>query len=91
MNANEQYAAAVESGEMAARSHGHALGGWHRVDERLHVSMCEVCGEIVLLARSGDEERWRIGGTALQEGCFLQEEDRGSELGAMRKGIAPSS
>ena len=83
MNDNKQYAAAVESCEMAARSHGDALGGWHRVDERLHVSMCEVCGEMVLLARPGDEERWRIGGTALHESCFTQEEeDRGSELGA---------
>ncbi len=83
MNYNEQYAAAVESCEMAARSHGHTLGGWYLVDERLHVAMCEVCGEMVLVARPGYEERWRIGGTGVQEGCFMQEEeDRGSELGA---------
>ena len=83
MNDRGQYAAAVESGKMAATSHGHALGIWYLVDERLHVSMCEACGEMVLVARLGDEERWRIGGTALQEGCLLQEaEDQGSELGA---------
>jgi len=40
---------------------------------------------MILVARPGAEERWRIGGTAIQQGCFVQEEeeeDRGSELGA---------
>lgn len=83
MRDNGQYAAAVESCEIAARSHGHTLGVWYLVDERLHASVCEVCGEMVLVVRPGDEERWRLGGTALQEGCFLQEAgDQGSELGA---------
>lgn len=83
MRDNEQYAAAVERCEMAARSHGHALGVWQRVDERLHASMCVVCGGMVLVARPGGEERWRVGGTALHEGCFAQEvEDERSGLGA---------
>ena len=83
MTPNEQYEAAVERCMMAARSKGHTLGVWYQVDERLHVSMCEVCGEMVLVSRLGNEERWRIGGTALHEGCFVQEdEDRGAELGA---------
>ena len=83
MTPNEQYEAAVELCETTARSQGHTLGAWHQVDERLHVSMCEVCGEMVLVSRPGNEERWRTGGTALHEGCFVQEEeDRRSELGA---------
>jgi hypothetical protein len=83
MRDDEQYAAAVENCEMAARSHGHTLGMWYLVDERLHAAMCVVCDEMVLVARSGDEERWRLGGRALHEDCFRQEEeDQGSVLGA---------
>ncbi len=83
MRDNEQYAAAVESCERAARSRGHALGVWYPVDERLHAAICVVCDEMVWVARPGDEERWRRGGGALHEGCFRQEEeDEVSELGA---------
>ncbi len=83
MRDDEQYAAAVENCEMAARSHGHALGTWYPVDERLHAAMCVVCDEMVLVARPGGEGRWRIGGRALHEDCFQQEnEDQGSVLGA---------
>jgi hypothetical protein len=82
MDDKGQYEAAVESCEMAARSHGHALGKWYPVDERLHVSMCEVCGAMVLVARPGGEERWRTGGKAFEQGCLEEEEDRRFEFGA---------
>ena len=83
MRDNAQYAAAVERCEMAARSNGHTLGVWYPVDERLHAAMCVVCGEMVLVTRPGNEERWLRGGGALHEGCFRQEEeDEVSELGA---------
>ena len=83
MRDNEQYAAAVESCKMAARSHGHTLGVWYPIDERLHAAMCVDCDKMVLVARPGDEERWRRGGMALHESCFRQEEeDWGSGLGA---------
>ena len=82
MNAIGQYAAAVERCEMAARSHGHALGVWYQVDERLHASLCEVCGAMALVVRPGYEERWRTGGTVFEQGCLEEEEDRGSALGA---------
>ena len=84
MNDNGQYAAAVENCEMAARDNGHALGGWHQVGEQLHASICIVCGAMTVLTRPGYEERWRTGGKALHEGCFVheEEEDRGLALGA---------
>ena len=82
MNDDGQYAAAVESCEMAARSHGHALGKWYLVDKRLHASMCDVCGAMVLVARPGGEERWRTGGKAFEQGCLEEEEDRRFEFGA---------
>ncbi len=74
MNDNGQYAAAVECCELAARSHGHTLGVWYPVDERLHASMCENCGLMVLVARTAYEERWRTGGTAFEQGCLQEEE-----------------
>ena len=74
-----QYAAAVERCETAAKSHGHALGVWHIVDERLHASLFEFCDAMAWLTRPGYEERWRVGGTALEQDC-LEEEDLRSEL-----------
>ena len=84
MSPNEQYADAVERCKMNATCQGHTLLVWQQVDERLHVSMCGVCNEMALVSRPGNEEHWRIGGTALHEGCFVpeEEEDRGTELGA---------
>ena len=83
MSADEQYAAAVEKCEIAARSHGHALGVWLPVHERLRASVCGVCGALALVVRPGYEERWRPGGMAFERGCFAQEaEDRGAALGA---------
>lgn len=81
MNADGQYAAAVESCEMAARRHGHTLGVWYLVDERLHASLCEVCGAMALVVRPGYEECWRTGGTVFEQDCLEEEEDRRSELG----------
>ena len=70
MQANEQYKSEVSRCEMAARNRGHFLGVWHPVDERLYASLCEVCTKIVWVSRSGDEERWRIGGSALGQDCL---------------------
>ena len=70
MNANEQYTAAVTRCEAAARNHGHALGVWYLVDERLHASICEVCGAIALVTRPGYEKHWRIGGSVLEQDCL---------------------
>ena len=80
MNADEQYAAAVARCEAAARNQRHALGKWLPVDTRLHASQCEVCGALAWLARPGYEERWRVGGTALEQDCL--EEDRRMDWGA---------
>jgi len=67
----EQYHDAVASCEETAGNLGHSLGGvWYPVDERLHASICVLCGAIVWLTRSGQENRWRIGGTALKEECL---------------------
>ncbi len=82
MRDNEQYAAAVESCKMAARSQGHTLGVWYPIDERLHAAMCVDCDKMVLVARPGGEERWRTGGKAFEQGCLEEEEDRRLEFGA---------
>jgi hypothetical protein len=70
MQANEQYASAVSKCEMAARNRGHVLGVWQPVDERLYASMCELCTKIAWVSRSGNEERWRMGGSPLGQDCL---------------------
>ncbi len=69
-----QYDAATARGEAVASDHGHTLSTWYPVDERLHASMCEDCGLMVLVARTAYEERWRTGGTAFEQGCLQEEE-----------------
>ena len=72
---------AVSECEATARDHGHAPGVWNPVDERLHAFLCEMCGAMGWVTRSAGEKRWRIGGSALKEDCW-QEDDRGSAWGA---------
>ena len=64
-----QYDAAVVRCKAVASNHGHALGKWYLVDERLHASLCEECAYMAWVSRSGDEEGWRVGGRALSQGC----------------------
>jgi hypothetical protein len=69
---------ALSDCEAAAKQSGHALGMWHAVDQRLHASLCKVCGRMAWLTRSGNEKPWRIGGSALGQDCLsddLLEED----------------
>lgn len=82
MTGGGQYDDAVARCETAARNHGHALGVWYPVDERLHASMCEECGEMVWLARPGNEEGWRVGGEALRQDCPGEEGEGGIHRGA---------
>ena len=77
MNDNEQHT--VARCEARARDHGHAQRVWYPVDERLHASLCEICGAMGWVARSGDEERWRIGAGATLLG--------GKRLGAGIRGL----
>ena len=71
----EQYQSALASCEESAENHGHTLGGrWYPVDEWLRASICVRCGAMAWLTRRGQEKRWRIGGTALEEEC--PQEDR---------------
>ena len=70
----QEYDAAVARCETIAGHRGHALSPWYPVDERLHASMCENCGLMVLVARTAYEERWRTGGTAFEQGCLQEEE-----------------
>ena len=66
----EQYHGALASCDEIAGNLGHTLGAtWYLVDERLHASICVLCGAMVWLTRPGQEKRWRIGGTALEEEC----------------------
>jgi hypothetical protein len=67
----QQYADALQRGELAARRNGHILGVWQQVDERLHASLCNACGAMVRVARPTHQEGWRSGGRALEQSCLL--------------------
>jgi hypothetical protein len=70
MNNNEQYTVMVARCEATARGLDHALDVWYPVSEHLRASLCKVCGAMVWVTRSGKEQRWRIGGAALQQECL---------------------
>lgn len=80
MSDDDRYAAAVERCEAMAKKRGHTLGVWYPVDEQLHAAMCEICGAMAWVTRPSYETLWRVGGTALEQGCL--QENRGSESGA---------
>ena len=70
MNNNEQLRAMVARCESTARETGHTLDVWYPVSENLRASLCKICGAMIWLTRSGTEQRWRIGGAALQQECL---------------------
>jgi hypothetical protein len=72
-----QYDAATARCEAVASDHGHTLSTWYPVDERLHACLCEECGEMIWVSRSGPEEGWRVGGRALRQGCPGEELEEG--------------
>jgi hypothetical protein len=80
MEANEQYSAAVATCEATAKDHGHTLDAWYHVSEELRASVCVICGAMVWVTRPGHEQRWRVGGAALERECL--EEDWSLESGA---------
>ena len=81
MNHNKQLIAMMAECEAVAKTYGHTLSLWYPVDEqRLHAFLCEVSGAMGWVTRSGGEERWRIGGSALKENCL--KDDRVSAWGA---------
>ena len=73
----QQYDTAATRCEATASEHGHALSTWYPVGERLHAALCEECGDMVWVSRSGDEEGWRVGGRALRQGCPEEESEEG--------------
>ena len=70
MDNNGQYTVMVATCETNARGLGHALDLWYSVSEHLSACLCKICGAMVWVTRSGKEQRWRIGGAALQQGCL---------------------
>ena len=74
-----QYEAATARCEGVASDQDHALSPWYPVDERLHASLCEECGEMVWVSRSGYKGGWRVGGGALRQGCPGEESEEGLE------------
>ena len=64
-----------------ALDNGHAVSSWYPVGERLHTSLCEVCGEMAWVSRVGHEEGWQVGGRTLRQAC----PEKGVE-----EGLAPS-
>jgi hypothetical protein len=56
--------------ESTARQTGHTLDVWYPVSEQLRASLCKICGAMVWVTRPGNEQRCRIGGTALQQDCL---------------------
>ena len=65
-----QHTVVVARCEATARELGHALDLWYQLSENLRASLCKTCGAMVWVTRSGTEQRWRIGGTALQQECL---------------------
>ena len=80
MNSSEQFTVMVARCESNAGETGHTLDVWYPVSENLRASLCKICGAMVWLTRSGTEQRWRIGGTALQRECLKG--DSGAAAGA---------
>jgi hypothetical protein len=80
MNTSEQYTVIVARCESTARETGHTLDVWYPISEHLRASLCKVCGAMVWVTRSGTEQRWRIGGAALQQKCLKG--DSGAAAGA---------
>ena len=80
MNISEQYTVMVARCESTARQTGHTLDVWYPVSEQLRASLCKICGAMVWVTRPGNEQRWRIGGTALQQDCL--DYDSGAAAGA---------
>ena len=77
MNDSVQLTSAIARCEAAARNHGHTLGiVWYPVDERLHASLCEVCGQMGWVTRPGGEKQWRIGGSVIEQDCLGDDKDR---------------
>jgi hypothetical protein len=70
VNNKEQYTVMVATCESTARELGHTFDVWYLVSEHLRASLCKVCGAMVWVTRSGNEQDWRIGGPALQKGCL---------------------
>ena len=70
MDNNGQYTVIVARCESTARELGHALDVWYPVSEHLRASLCKICGTMVWVTRSGAEQRWRLGGAALQKECL---------------------
>ena len=52
----QQFDAAIARCEAVAGEHGHTLGKWYLVDERLQASMCEECAEMGWVSQSRLEE-----------------------------------
>jgi hypothetical protein len=77
---SEPYAATRARCEAAVRRNGHPVTVWYPVDERLHALLCEGCGAMAWMSLSGGEERWRIGGPALDKAC--QDRVERSETGS---------
>jgi hypothetical protein len=73
----QHYDAAITRCEALASDHGHALSPWYPVDKRLHAALCEECGEMVWVARPGNEKGWRVGGGALRQECPGEELEEG--------------
>ena len=79
MNRSEQLSVMVARCESTAREAGHILDVWYPVSEDLRASLCTICGAMVWVASPGREQRWRIGGAALQKECL--EDDLGAAAG----------
>ncbi len=67
---NVQHTVVVSRCEVTAGGLGHALDLWYPMSENLHASVCKTCGAMVWVTRAGTEQRWRIGGPALQQECL---------------------
>jgi hypothetical protein len=83
MSDNQQLMETISECQLSASQQGHHLGRWHKVDERLHASLCEVCNKMAWVSLSANEAFWRIGGATLNQECSREdlEGDRRSVFG----------
>ena len=70
---------ATGSAMIEAHEHGHDLGNWRTIGDRMRVAGCRLCGRLVWIVRPPREEMWRVGGNALEADCERGFENRGGE------------
>ena len=60
---------ATGSALIEAHERGHDLGDWCPTMERMRLAKCRWCGRLGWIVLPPGEEKWRVGGNALNADC----------------------